>query len=92
MSAGTASPLSSSTAFSVKPAHFLPRYSPMPAARMRLCTRWAMSPSSGAITWSAPSITDTAMPRSARFSAISRPMKPAPITAAVRGLAAAMWS
>ena len=42
-----------------------------------------MSRSRVRITWSAWSITVTDMPRSTRFSAISRPMYPAPMTTAL---------
>ena len=48
-------------------------------------TSTAISGSSGVRTWSANSTTVVAIPRWARFSAVSSPTKPAPMTTALRG-------
>ena len=60
-----------------------PRWSEALARRMRRWTGSTISGSSGAITWSVASTMAVARPRWTRFSAISRPMNPPPMTTAV---------
>ena len=56
------------------------------------CTIAAISGSMGPMTWSNASTTVTKTPRARRFSAISRPMKPAPTITARSGRLASTYS
>ena len=82
-SAGSRSPVERVTSSSPIAVTAAPRWSEALARRMRRWTGSTISGSSGAITWSVASTMAVATPRWTRFSAISRPMNPPPITTAV---------
>ena len=90
-SPGMALPSASTTPASVTSATPTPVSIATPWATSSAATSTASSGSSGVSTWSAASTTVVSMPRWARFSAVSSPTNPAPITTAVRGLPRA-WS
>ena len=73
-----------------KPAMASPSTSCTPSWRKVSATGAAISGSSGGKTWSAASTTATALPSRFNCSAISNPMKPAPITSTLAAAPAAI--
>ena len=89
------SPVSSTTAVTGSPSiavTLAPRSRSTPLPRSDSATRWAMSASSGGITWSTRSTTVVAIPRPTSCSAISRPMNPAPTITAEVVPVASTWA
>ena len=84
-SAGSSTPFAKTTDLSVMLFALVPRCSFTPCERISLATKVAISGSNGANTWFAASTTQVSIPRWIKFSAISTPIKPPPITTAFLG-------